>query len=203
MHFETGHLYHIYNRGNNSQKIFYNRENYLFFLRKLRLYVIPYADILAWVLMPNHFHLMVYVNTIDIDTESITLSETLSINKDPKLRSFNDSIGIMLRTYARAIQKQEKMNGSLFQEHTKASCLTNPNENDFNWFYEEYEFQNNYVLNKQDYPTICFGYIHENPVKSYLCNSIVGWEFSSAPDYFAKRKGKLINKEKAKEYSLY
>lgn len=30
------HIYHIYNRGNNSQKIFFKEENYLFFLKKLR-----------------------------------------------------------------------------------------------------------------------------------------------------------------------
>lgn len=207
MHFETGHLYHIYNRGNNSQKIFYNRENYLFFLKKIRQYVLPYADILAWVLMPNHFHIMVYVKAVSVDmvfTESLTPSETLSKHHiQPKSRTFNNAVGIMLRTYARAIQKQEKMTGSLFQEHTKASCLTNPDENEFNWFYEDYELQNNYVITKQDYPTVCFRYIHENPVKSSLCHSIVEWEFSSAPDYFANRKGKLINKTRAKEFGLH
>ena len=138
MQFETGHLYHIYNRGNNSQKIFYNRENYLFFLRKIRQYIIPYADILAWVLMPNHFHIMVYVKSvaIGIQSQSLTQSETLTLNT--RSRTINDSIGVLLRTYARAIQKQEKMVGSLFQEHTKASCLTNPDENDFKWFYKDY-----------------------------------------------------------------
>ncbi|HET6555917.1 MAG TPA: hypothetical protein VFG54_01295, partial [Prolixibacteraceae bacterium] len=206
MHFEADHLYHLYNRGNNSQKIFYNRENYLFFLKKIKLYVLPYADILAWVLMPNHFHIMVYVKAVSVNvepevfnTERLTLSEPLSIkNLQPKVRTFNNALGIMLRTYARAIQKQEKMTGSLFQEHTKASCLTKPDVKDFNWYYEDYELQNNYVLNQLDYPTVCFGYIHENPVKSALCPSNVDWEFSSAPDYFANRKGKLINKAKAK-----
>lgn len=210
MHFETDHLYHLYNRGNNSQKIFYNRENYLFFLKKIRQYVLPYADILAWVLMPNHFHIMVYVNSVSVDverdafnTERLTLSEPLSIKSiQPKSRTFNNAVGIMLRTYARAIQKQERMTGSLFQEHTKASCLTKPDEKDFNWFYEDYELQNNCVLNQQDYPTVCFGYIHENPVSACLCRSVCHWEFSSAPDYFANRKGKLINKERAKEFNL-
>jgi len=67
MQFESGHLYHIYNRGNNSQKIFFNRENSLFFLKKKKKYVSPYTDILAWVLMPNHFHLMVYVKSVVIE----------------------------------------------------------------------------------------------------------------------------------------
>jgi len=49
MQFEKGHLYHIYNQGNNRQKIFFNRENYLYFLRKVKIYITPYADILAWI----------------------------------------------------------------------------------------------------------------------------------------------------------
>ncbi len=215
MHFETGHLYHIYNRGNNSQKIFYNRENSLFFLKKIKQYIIPYSELLAWVLMPNHFHLMVYVNDVILDvnevgntnTESLTSSETLSISasdrKPPKLRSFNDSIGIMLRTYARAIQKKENLSGSLFQEHTKANCLTKPVEIGFSWFYEDYELQENCMNDKEDYATACFRYIHENPTKAGLCTSITDWEFSSAPDYFGSRNGKLINKKRAREFGLY
>jgi putative transposase len=208
MHFETGHIYHIYNRGNNAQRIFFNRENSLFFLKKIKQYISPYTDILAWVLMPNHFHLMVYVNSVFVDvanfagndnTESLTQSETLCIKNPPKQRSLNDSIGIMLRTYARAIQKQEKLVGSLFQEHTKAICLTKPKEINFSWFNEDYELQDNLQNDQVDYAAVCFQYIHENPVKSRLCKSVVDWEFSSAPDYYGNRKGKLINKQRVSE----
>jgi len=55
MIFEAGNLYHIYNQGNNRIPIFFSRENYLFFLKKIKQYVLPYADVLAWCLMPNHF----------------------------------------------------------------------------------------------------------------------------------------------------
>jgi len=27
---------------------------------------LPYADVLAWCLMPNHFHIMVYVNEVEL-----------------------------------------------------------------------------------------------------------------------------------------
>lgn len=64
MHFEAGQLYHIYNQGNNQQRVFFERENQLFFLKKIRIYVLPFADVLAWCLMPNHFHLMAYVRTV-------------------------------------------------------------------------------------------------------------------------------------------
>jgi hypothetical protein len=32
----AGEHYHVYNRGNNRQPIFFERENYLFFLRRVR-----------------------------------------------------------------------------------------------------------------------------------------------------------------------
>lgn len=48
MQFFENELYHIYNRGNNKQKIFFKPENYLFFLKKVRKFFQPHCDILAW-----------------------------------------------------------------------------------------------------------------------------------------------------------
>ncbi|MGQ1786554.1 transposase [Saccharicrinis sp. GN24d3] len=58
MYFAPDQLYHVYNQGNNKQRIFYTRDNYLFFLSKLQRHLLPHCSILAWCLMPNHFHLM-------------------------------------------------------------------------------------------------------------------------------------------------
>ena len=71
MQFEKDHIYHIYNQGNNRQKIFFDRENYLFFLQKMNDYLLPYCDIMAWCLMPNHFHWMVYVREAELIDELI------------------------------------------------------------------------------------------------------------------------------------
>lgn len=71
MQFSSNEIYHIFNRGNNSQRIFFNRENYLFFLKKIKTYISSYADILAWCLMPNHFHLMVYINRVETEVNEI------------------------------------------------------------------------------------------------------------------------------------
>jgi len=59
---EPNNLYHIYNQGNNRQQIFFEKENYYFFLRKMSTHLLPYADIIAWCLMPNHFHWMLWVH---------------------------------------------------------------------------------------------------------------------------------------------
>ncbi|MCK9210169.1 MAG: hypothetical protein M0Q53_08830 [Prolixibacteraceae bacterium] len=58
---EPGNFYHIYNRGINSCNLFREPANYEHFLELYEKYISPVADTYAWVLMPNHFHLLVRV----------------------------------------------------------------------------------------------------------------------------------------------
>jgi REP-associated tyrosine transposase len=201
MIFEKGFLYHIYNQGNNKQKIFYTRENYIFFIKKMHEYILPYADVLAWCLMPNHFHLMVLVKWVE--SQGFTSSEALTKkahNQAITNRTFNDSIGILLRTYTRAINKQKRITGSIFRKGTKAECINCFKGN------KPVFIQNNFLINnhisEKQYPQICFNYIHQNPVKAKLIKNAIDWEFSSAMDYKGLRNEKLINKEVAKEYVI-
>jgi len=191
MQFQKGYIYHIYNQGNNRQKIFFNRKNYLYFLQKMSTYILPYGDILAWCLMPNHFHWMVYVRETELieTSEGFTLSEPLT-----KTKTFNHSIGILLRTYTRAINKQERRTGSLFRKETKAECVNCLK-------LDKPSFIGNNIINpERQYLQVLFEYIHQNPVKAGLAKKITDWEFSSACDYYAGRKGRLVNKKIAKEY---
>ncbi len=64
------------------------------------MYIQPYADILAWCLMPNHFHLMVRVNHLERPVAAFPQSRS-----SLKTRTLNDSIGLMLRSYTSAINK--------------------------------------------------------------------------------------------------
>jgi len=234
MEFCYGQIYHVYNRGNNFQTVFFSRENYLFFLEKLRKNVLPHADILAWCLMPNHFHLMV-----EVKHETILLSDSPKNEADPmnnafdpmtrvhrinsqdtslthpmnsshrmsspsptKYRNFNDSIAIMLRSYTRAINKQFNKHGSLFQQHTKALCLTEPQWVSPAYFNSHFGTLGNLDLPETNYLNVCYDYIHKNPVNGGLVNNPEDWEFSSFRDYYTRRKGKLINRELAKELGL-
>ncbi len=198
MQFEANNIYHIYNRGNNSQTLFFKRENYLFFLEKIKTYITPYSDILAWCLMPNHFHLMVYVNRIAVEiSEQVTESHQLT-----RKRTLNDSISILLRSYTRALQNQEKITGSLFQHRTKAVCLTEISGISPAWFQANYGTIINIPDPEKEYPRVCFNYIHENPVNAHLVKIPEEWEFSSYRDYCNLRNGKLINRERAAEFGL-
>lgn len=220
MQFESGHIYHIFNQGNNRQKIFLERENYLFFLRKLGTHILPFADILAWCLMPNHFHLMVYVNHVEISgelvsTQGATLSRsrtspspiaipspTLSRARNCKPMTFNKSIGIMLASYTRAINKQFNWSGSLFRSETKAVCLTDIKGITPAWTTSIGITQITVHNPDMDYPNVCFNYILNNPVKDKLVEKPEEWEFSSFVDYNGYRNGSLISKSRIEEFGL-
>ena len=209
MFFEPSHIYHIYNQGNNHQQTFFNRANYLYFLKKIRHHILPFSDILAWCLMPNHFHLMVLVNKVEIlmdDSEGFTWSEAL--NKNPpdqcyaNAKTLNDSIGILLRTYTRAINKQENRSGSIFRRTTKAECISKINEFT-NAFFNTMEGGNLIVqIPEKEYLQECFNYIHQNPAKAGLVKNPEDWAFSSYQDYCGLRKGNLVNQKRAKEFAL-
>lgn len=192
MQFEEGYIYHIYNQGNNKQKIFFNRENYLFFLKKIKTYITPYADIFAWCLMPNHFHLMVKVSYLTI---GVALSDT-----DGRMRTINESIGIMLRSYTNAINKQQNRTGKLFREKTKAECVNCPKGISPSFYNTETGTQIHINDPQKQYPQVCFNYIHYNPVKAGLVKNPIDWEYSSYVDYHGNRNGKLINKDIAERY---
>jgi len=196
MNFEPGNLYHIYNQGNNRQKIFFSRDNYLFFLKKIKTHILPHADIVAWCLMPNHFHLMIYVKDTEADSGGATLSRTPT--NAPTNNELNKSIGILLASYTRAINKQENSTGSVFRKETKAECLTNINGITPAFFGSHI----NVRIPEKEYPQVCFNYIHQNPVSANLVKLPEEWEFSSYADYCGIRNGKLINRARAAAFGL-
>jgi len=200
MIFEKGHTYHIYNQGNNRQRIFFNRENYLFFLKKIKEHVFPHGEMLAWCLMPNHFHLMVEVREVVLakTSEGFTQNEALTTNP----RTFNDSIGLMLRSYTRAINKQEGKSGSLFRKETKAECITKTEGITPSFYHSDFGTVINTHNIEEDYPQVCFDYIHQNPVRANLVKLAEEWEFSSYRDYCGLRNGKLVNPACALKYGI-
>ncbi|SHI34898.1 2-amino-4-hydroxy-6-hydroxymethyldihydropteridinediphosphokinase [Tangfeifania diversioriginum] len=184
MDLTAGYYYHVFNRGNNSNKIFFTRDNYLFFLRKMNELISPYASFLSWCLMPNHFHWVIYIRR-----ESHTLTQSEGMTKQ---RTINQSIGILLRSYTRAIQKQQNLSGSLFQKHTKSKALIDEIEIEPSYWDSAFGTIIN-IPEGKNYLETCIEYVHQNPVYSGLVNNADEWEFSSFRDYIGLRKGKLID----------
>ena len=108
-------LYHIYNRGNNKQKIFFNEGNYVYFLRKCHQYLKPVSEILAWCLMPNHFHFL-----IEVTDKSIVPVKSGGIT----MPAITNGFRLLQSSYAKGINNQEDRTGNLFQQKTKAKLVS-------------------------------------------------------------------------------
>ena len=184
MDLSAGYYYHVFNRGNNSNRIFFTRENYLFFLRKMNESISPFASFISWCLMPNHFHWIIYLHK---ESHILTLSEDMT-----KQRTINQSIGILLRSYARAIQNQQNISGSLFQKHTKANPLIDEIEIEPSYWNSAFGTLIN-IPEGTSYLETCIKYVHQNPVNAGLVRNAEDWEFSSFWDFQGLRKGKLID----------
>ena len=167
MQFELSNLYHIYKRGNNKQTIFFKRDNYLYFLNKVKKNIAPNCDILSWCLMPNHFHFLINAN---VNTVKLVKESPIKIN------ALTEGFRLLLSSYTQGINKQNNRTGNLFQQKTKFKCVSDENTN---------------------YGYTVFQYTHQNPFKAKLVTKLKDWEFSSFADYAGLRNGKLCNIEMA------
>lgn len=102
---ELGHYYHIYNRGNNREKLFYEPWNYAHFMDLYVKYIHPIAETYAYCLIGNHFHFLVRIK----EKNEI---EKLNLNQRPIWRNFAD----FFNAYAKMINLKYGRTGSLFQE---------------------------------------------------------------------------------------
>src|SRR5690606_24362917 len=96
---ENGNYYHIFNRGNNKQSIFFEDANYPYFLQLVKTHILPIGTIYAYCLLKNHFHLLVRIS---------------KEAQDPS-RKFSN----LFNAYTKAINKRYLRTGSLFQKPFK------------------------------------------------------------------------------------
>src|SRR6187455_3209441 len=106
--------YHFYNRGNNRQVIFFEADNYLFFLRRFKEYVLPVVDVLVYCLMPTHYHILVRVKQTSevLKTSEVSSQVSLAMQK-------------FLISYTKAINKRFSRAGALFQGQFQAKPIKN------------------------------------------------------------------------------
>jgi len=110
--FESGQYYHIYNRGNNKENIFIEDRNYNFFLEKMKKYLLPVADVYAYCLLKNHFHIVLRIK------DKMELSDNLKEKVHLPFSNFFNS-------YAKSINTAYNRTGSLFQENLQRNRIEN------------------------------------------------------------------------------
>ena len=164
--------YHFYNRGNNRQAVFFERENYLYFLRGIKKYLRESMDILAYCLMPTHYHILVRVRSIMSQTSEDSAGKEVSKAVSLAMQKFGIS-------YTKAINKRFDRVGALFQG----------------------QFQGKPIQHYTHLLNLCV-YVHANPVKDGLAALPEDWEFSNYPEWMNLRAGSLVNREFIQEHVL-
>ncbi|MBI2427560.1 MAG: transposase [Ignavibacteriales bacterium] len=104
MPFEKDKFYHLYNRSNNNELVFIEDTNYLFFLKKFKKLLKPFCAVIAYCLMPTHFHFLIRSETEHSD-------------------NLSSGVAVLLRSYTHAINIRYRRHGNLFQQNTKAKIV--------------------------------------------------------------------------------
>ena len=97
--FTQGQYYHLYNRGAGKGKIFFNDGNYQYLLRLVKEYYQKHgATVIAYCLMPNHYHFLLRQET------------------DEPLSEF---MQVLFNAYVQALNLQQGRTGTLFEGRFK------------------------------------------------------------------------------------
>jgi len=183
MKFISGNIYHVFNQGNNHQPIFLDDKDYKTFLNYSEKILLPHCTMLAYCLMPNHFHFLLHANET---CDKIVQQGTLLL--DPLTNGFRK----LLSGYARTFNDQHEKSGSLFRQKTKAKCLD-----------DAYHVISNSAISIYDYYLNCFQYIHYNPVQAGLVLFERDWRWSSYRFYAGLENLSICNKEFTRSLAIY
>ena len=187
-------IYHVYNQSINYETLFRDPGNYRLFLSKVKKHLLPCADIFAFCLMPDHFHLM--LKPTPHGCRPSPSGRYLRGNEPMKAAAYQQNLSHALKTvlssYTQAVNKAWGRRGSLFRAKTKAK----PGYADF--YPDAYELEETEPFTRfVPYLKTCFFYIHDNPVKANYTDYPEEWEFSSALDYAGYRDSEICNYEMA------
>jgi putative transposase len=173
--------YHIFNRGINRQNVFFTKRNYFYFLRLLDDLLTDYISVLAYSLLPNHFHLVIKVKEqIEVPKNPISEKkvEFLTVTNDEEIGKWvSNQFRRLFISYSMAINRQEGRTGSLFDKNFKRLEIT-----------------------ENEYLKYVIYYTHLNPEKHGLCSNCFQYEYSS---YMAMTATKLTKIDKQLVYEIF
>ncbi|HMR57509.1 MAG TPA: transposase [Cyclobacteriaceae bacterium] len=180
-------LYHLYNRGNNKQVIFPQERNYSYFLTKAHHEFKAEIDFLAYCMMPNHFHFLIFTK--------------------PEYNSakFTNALRTLLSSYTRAINKQQNTTGSLFQQNTRSIEISSDTYSSTCFHYIHQNPLRAGLFQKiEDWPHHSFSQYWKNP--EGICNVHLGHSLiniSNDSNQFYKDSYRVIPEEYLLKISLF
>ena len=171
---EFDNYYHIYNRGNNRENIFYTQENYQYFLKKYDSYLSDYLDTYCFCLLPNHFHLLVRIKSHDhIAQQAKRDFKIVGKYEDMQTEQWvSERFRLLFVSYSKSINKQIGRTGSLLQKPFKRI-----------------------KVDQDDYFTSLVWYIHNNPVHHGIHPDIETYPWSSFQRMLTDTPSKLMKED--------
>lgn len=182
---EFGQYYHIYNRGINGCDLFTSEENFEYFLNLYEKYIDPIADTFAWVLMPNHFHLLIKLkegivykySNADRSKDAVRFNEVKWETQNLSASARPDSVKIpkphlhfshLFNAYTKYFNQRNNRHGSLFERPFKRKLI------------DDETYFKNVVL-----------YIHQNPVHHGFCEHPIEYGWSSYLTCISSKPSKI------------
>lgn len=193
---EPGKYYHVFNKGINGSDIFRINENYNYFLHLYEKYIDPVAETFAWVLMKNHFHLLVRIKlSEEINMRQLPVpvkietKDYVATLKKPHLY-FSD----LFNSYSQAFNRQERRTGALFQRPFKRIEVDNSAyfRNLVVYIHRNPE-HHRFVEDYRDYPWSSYGTLISTSKTNIQREKVIGW-FNG--------EGKFVIKHSQKDFSL-
>ena len=162
--YAEGNFYHLYNRGHDRSKIFFEEKNYLFFMKRLEEKICNHhMDIISYCLMPNHYHLLVYVNA--------------GGNAPKQMQALGTS-------YSKAVNKAYQKTGGLFQGAYKGIHV---DKNEYLVYLSKYIHMNpvkaGMVKRPEDYHYSSYGNFFEERKDGFVKPDVILSQFKNADDY--------------------
>ena len=172
---ESDKYFHIYNHAIGDELFFKNDSNYLYFLENFKYYISPFADLLCYCLMQNHFHFVIRFHSSENINEELfqrkmLKSSTLTSIQISKFlsRQFSN----YFNKYAKSYNIQVHRRGSLF----KRAFMRNQ-------------------INSDIYLLRLIRYVHLNPIKDNLVDIPSEWKFSSYNAFLSTKPTMIIRDE--------
>lgn len=206
--FVEGEFYHLYNRGNSKQNIFLDNQDRNRFVKMLYLAnsrkginfkddIVkkkinawdfdrgePIVSIGAWVLMPNHFHILITISSPKSDFE---LKQKLKKNA---ISTFMQKI---FTSYSKYFNTKYKRTGGLFETNFKSSYVDTDK-------YSKYIFS---YIHLNPVKLVDSGW-KENGIRNIekVKKFLENYEWSSYQDYLGKKReqNKILSKKDFPKY---
>ena len=170
---EPGQTYHIFNKAISKDKLFISDKDYFYFLKKLKRYIYPVANIIAYCLIPNHFHLLV-----TIKEEENLPGNLIERYRENTSRFISKSFSNLFNSYTKSFNLAHGRQGRLFL----------------------YPFKR-ILVDDENYFACLINYIHRNPVHHGLTNNYSDWKYSSYNAYLSDDTTHIAREEGLSPFS--